>query len=1060
MGLVVALAFWAYRLLAVPFIEPTAKAPAPSLAQTRGSAGRGQPENLQELQVRELARWFKPDDWPLRKKPKVLENSRGKLLLDEYTTLPDGRVRVKPCAMVFLPDRETASEEERLRQAVILEAPEGAILEFDQPFELTRGSVGKLVAGTLQGAITIRSDYREPGPADDLLIETRDVDLDADSITTGSPIKFRFGDTRGSGRGMKIELLSDTAQTNRYGPQISGVKSLTLLRNVQVRMMVNGGSENAFSGRGPEKATLADGKPAAQTPLEVSCRGPFHFDAEENFCTFEEHVDVLRIRRNGPGDQLACQLLKILFERVNAGAADSDSNTAGEGKLQAKRLEARGDPVTIRSPIDQVAGRCQALDYIVATRQVHLIGTSANVELEREDKVVVARELHYEPGETGRIGRIKAVGPGRLTGNSPDDPTKNFEVRWAKELLSYPVETEQLVTIDQDAYASSPGTGSLAADQIHLWFKESPDAPRGELPANGADGVTPRRLLAQGHVRFDSSQLTGTTDKLETWFTQVDVARPPQAGYPRPGHAVRIVAYEARPSREQSPQPAQIRERRRVGPGESSQSTLIPVQYREVQPEAAAAQPTPASAAANPSAGPTLAQPGAAAPAAPPAAPRSARAVPVGDPNQRFEVSGRLLQIQVRLSGATSELTEALVDGMARFAEVESPQASEKPLLVQGDRLHVVRLTPTATAVAVTGKPARVDGRGLSMHGDEINLNQQTNRLWIDGPGGLSLLVDQDKQGHAEGPRQLDVTWRGKMRFDGQQAIFEHKVEANRPNQLLKTANLEVNFDKRVDFVETKQEARPQVKSVHCRQGVEGVSQTFDERGLLTIERLNTADLMVNQISGELAAQGPGWITRVTRGPPASEATLPNLNAANAAKEPTAKDRDGLNYMHVRFQKGMSGNIHRKQVRFDEQVKAIYGPVAAWNSVIDPDADGGLGPESALLTCDRLEAMQMPGVGGSEPHMELDASENAFVEGQTYTARANRITYNQAKDLMVLEGAGRVAAELSQQQRVGGPVKNLAANKIKYWKSSNHVQVDDARFLDLGQLPQGKPGRK
>ena len=99
-------------------------------------------------------------------------------------------------------------------------------------------------------------------------------------------------------------------------------------------------------------------------------------------------------------------------------------------------------------------------------------------------------------------------------------------------------------------------------------------------------------------------------------------------------------------------------------------------------------------------------------------------------------------------------------------------------------------------------------------------------------------------------------------------------------------------------------------------------------------------------------------------------------------------------------------------------------------------------------------------VGGAEPHMELDASDNAFVEGQTYTARAHRITYNQAKDLMVLEGAGRAAAELSQQQRVGGPIKNLSANKIKYWKSSNHVQVDDAKFLDIGQLPQGKKGKQ
>ena len=154
-----------------------------------------------------LTPWFSPGDWELTS-PKVIESPRGKLLLHEYETLADGRLKIKPCTLIFLSEgRGRTAEADRNRKAVILQAPEGAILKFDTPVDLKQMKIGKLVGGVMMGPITIRSDQRLPGPQDDLLINTtRRRELIGDRIVTPHPVDFRLGPNRGNGRELEIRL--------------------------------------------------------------------------------------------------------------------------------------------------------------------------------------------------------------------------------------------------------------------------------------------------------------------------------------------------------------------------------------------------------------------------------------------------------------------------------------------------------------------------------------------------------------------------------------------------------------------------------------------------------------------------------------------------------------------------------------------------------------------------------------------------------------------------------------------------------------------------------------
>jgi hypothetical protein len=110
-----------------------------------------------------------------------------------------------------------------------------------------------------------------------------------------------------------------------------------------------------------------------------------------------------------------------------------------------------------------------------------------------------------------------------------------------------------------------------------------------------------------------------------------------------------------------------------------------------------------------------------------------------------------------------------------------------------------------------------------------------------------------------------------------------------------------------------------------------------------------------------------------------------------------------------------------------------------------------------MMTSDRLAVAEVPSIAIDEHTYELEATGNTLVENTAYTARAARLTYAQAKDLLVLEGDGRTDARLFRQQRLGAKPEEAAARKILFWPSTNRVSVDSARFLDLTTPPSGQP---
>jgi len=1000
--LVVLAAAGFYRLAVVPVVEPRIRDLAVGIEMTPEEAAAIRARADRRLAA--LGDIFPAGAWE-RDDPIVLESRQMRLLFKDYQSLPDGRVNLVPCTLVVLPDRGRSAEGSAGR-TIVMRAPQGAVLEFDEPLDLRQGRLARLVGGSLRGQVTIRGTASAPGVEDDVEIVTRDIELDELEIRTGEAVQFRHGRSHGSGRGLHARLTPRATPRGPdslgQGPNIGGVDSIRLDRDVRIRLE---GLAGGLIPGGQTPAAAAENEPAP--PVLVSCRGSMTFNVSANVITLADHVDVVRATPDGGSDQITCDLLAILL------AAEAAAEPGGHrGPLKPAEIQAKGAPVVARSSSAALEARAARLGYEIATRRILLDGPEP-VSLVARGSEMEARTIDYCPGPPGDPGALMAVGPGWLRVASPGQPPA--QARWQQWLRMRPDGAGHVVSIAGDADVAVEARGRLAAAEMHLWLDVVPPPPGSPPrdPAAGPDlsGVKPARMLARGMVEVGAEQLAARTDRLELWF-------------------------------------------------------------REVAPPPAPAQPPPAAAAAAPAvAQPPAAPPPVAAEPPPPAAP----------PAARITATAALVRGLVTLGPAGHELTEMSMEGQVELDEEPAGAVAlaEPALRIRGEQLQLARPTAFDARAVVSGQPATVVGRGLDLEGPLVEFDRGRNRVTVDGAGRLSLPMPAGGPGldglslTGGGPPppaagdagRLDVTWKGRLDFDGQTARFVEDVVSDAGTTVVRSGSLDVVFDEPFEFGAARggpparpAGRQPEVARIACGSGVRIESETVSETGEKSVERLFVRDLVVERASGAVSGTGPGRLTSTRLGQP--PAFTPPAGPGGPAVTPVAAASRpaGLTYLGVDFQRGLSGNIHRRQMEFHQRVEAIWGPVAGWGDTLDPHAPGGLPAGAVTIASDVLGVGQAPPLPG-QPRgtLELAAGGNVLVEGESFTARSARLSWSEAKDLLVFEGDGRSDAQLFRQLKVGGQPSTASAGRILYWRELNRVEVEDARYLDLDQLGSG-PG--
>jgi hypothetical protein len=1002
----VLVAYLAYATLAVPWIEPTLPR----------SAGGGDVAGSRRLthhdqRRRILASLFPEGAWELNDSHvKVLETEYGMLLLLDYRTGAGGQLEIQPCTVVLeIPSKDPA----RPPRHLALQAPQGAVLQFDRDIDLRRAEIGRPVGGRLQGEVRIFSPPSAPGADDALQIVTQNVQMDAGRVWTPYEVSFRFGRSHGAGRGLTIELLSANSGGSRNvdATSIAGVRRLDLARLEKAHLEAP--PEGLFSDRSQPASGAAKKSPVKdllEAPLEITCQGLFRCDFEELVASFEDEVEVRRLHPNGRPDQLSCQLLEIFFSSPGGSPFGPSEPAAAQSLLKKseadpvdkstlRKVVAVGRPLVLRAPSVGAFVKADRMEYDLEARRLRLEnqqplslspreGASGAI-LEHQGRHFEAPRLQYELGPPHRLGRLWAAGPGFFRGpvaqssrHFPELPEGAiFEFSWRREIHLRPHDGLHVASATGGAAARVGEIGGFEAGELHVWLREIPDDSRPTPAAGDAPRyqILPDRLLAQGSVNFHSPRLSGAAGKLEAWFE------------------------DAAPSADPDRSP-DLLARGRDDAGLHQQTA--------------------------------------------------------------YDVRGDLVQLRVLRRGDRAMLEDATLRGHVVLRETQTSKRGEAPLTVAGDLVELRGGSGQAARLRVLGDPqanllAQAAARGMAFSGWRLHIDQGANRVWIDGPGKLMLPLKKESltrfaAGPAparQGPSSISVAWRKGLDFDGRRVLIEEQVETRGDGQVIRSDSLQAFLARPLDLSRTEQLEQTEFARLlfggrrEDGRGVVVENQTHERGALQSMDKAQTRNLELDLLAGRMRADGPGWIESVRQG----GFDMPGLPPAGPAA--AAKSR-GLSFVRVDFQEAITGqslsqDMSQWTMTFHGGVETIVGPVVRWEERLHADSPSGLGPRGMLLTSREMSITQMGLSPEGNPLLELAATGRPQIESQSFRANGDRLSYDGSKGLLVLEG-GREDARFWRRTETGAETHG-AAQRIQYWPRDNHLEAD-LRSLDLTGL--------
>lgn len=414
--------------------------------------------------------------------------------------------------------------------------------------------------------------------------------------------------------------------------------------------------------------------------------------------------------------------------------------------------------------------------------------------------------------------------------------------------------------------------------------------------------------------------------------------------------------------------------------------------------------------------------------------------------------------------GDEMELTDLTVAGNVEIRR--DPAGSEgRELMLRGNLLQVSEINGGRARVEVRGTPAEAGAEGLVLRGQEIYCEQASNLMWIPAQGEMVTPPRElpGNNGGAPAP-PMTITWGGGMRFDGKTIAFQGGVEAHgqqvasngdSANFLIRGTDLFVELNRHIDFVRpgNLDEQDVDLASLRFPGQVWLENRTLGpDRQWKSWEEMQVTDLRLDNATGKLEGDGPGWLSSIRLNSSSSEPSLvPGL----------APPRSKLIHIQVHFQRAMAGNVKHREVEFYDHVRTVYGPVEDWQQRLDPER-GPLGTGGFELASDRLHLAEIPSADNPKnSHHEIRASGNVQVRGERFTAKGHELSYDDGKDLLILRSDGRGYATVTEHG--GGGSTEAATFYIR--PKTKEIKTSSLRSLEFGPLstkpkaePQAPPG--
>ena len=1106
-------AYSAYARVVVPMIKGpayqvrrTAVVPPDDLPEKRDNKSR-------------LYSLLPSDGWELGK-CKTLYTSQGTLLFQEMNRLDDeGNYALKPFTMIMNDHQSGTAFASGLDTTVpptVLRCAE-AKLGFDGPILLTGNSKTSMRTASLDGEVTIFRPSPTPEKDETLKLVTRDVKVSANTIVALSEVAFSFGPHRGNGKTLTIELEHgpDASRINRDFSSIKGVSAVRLATLERLRIEPGSLEKSATpTVQTPSQQSPAAILSAANVPIDVTCAGPFRFDYASRTATFNEKVFIKQL--DSFGDNLNCHQLMVVF--ADAPQTSKPAPTAAELMPPAvgaiKRLIAVGDRETGK-PVVMIANsrkmnitgdelEYRASDNHISCRskdQVSIISPELNV---------TARSLAYGITPDGALGDLDAVGPGEFF-RKTSDVKENLFLRWQRNLTIrkrvFPETNrvtagrntiEKMIVVDGKAELLVQETTHVTSDKLNIAMHEIPEVEfSGKVASDGQSKFRylPSEVFADSPVTIMSPNVDGEAGKLlVTW--------------PQPNLKALKTHKTLSLNRTNERTRWRVLKPQTNGTvGTVPADTFSPTQFKDLAggqygvyqanrfDQPAAATQTELVKRDN-----TVVFDGS--------------AEPTKDPLKqyiRFKGDEVRVRLQSNSSGddpSTTELMDLKVDGNCLVHQYPSRDSKEKPLRISGDELRIVPQGKEIYRMLVAGNEnslALVDAQGLQLSGDAIHLDQESNKLWVDGSGDMKVRQEKKPnpsvanraQTQALAPMgDIDLQWAGGMVFDGAKIYFERNVmmtsfgEKGSPDQsVTRTLSqaLSISLAEKVDFRQLsgersvgqvdmtemvlvnhipdqlrvfKRSAPSPSDNAHFNSPDAPIifqNETFDKRGnILSQRRIAVPQATINAQTNQVIAPGPGKILahmavqekdrRSNSAGGGATASWGGLGALAGSKD--GRSGDGINFLQVNFEDRLVASLTDKQLNITGNIRTAFAPVNRFTDTVDPDARQL--PKGAMkMRCDHVLLSQWQPSGTATAQNEMVATGNVHVASPGFDAVSERITYTDSNDQVVVEGSARSPAKLWHRPTVNAEKQQLLAKKIIYHPSSGMAETQGVQSMNV-----------
>ncbi len=431
------------------------------------------------------------------------------------------------------------------------------------------------------------------------------------------------------------------------------------------------------------------------------------------------------------------------------------------------------------------------------------------------------------------------------------------------------------------------------------------------------------------------------------------------------------------------------------------------------------------------------------------------------------------MRLNVIMRGQTTVPSTLTCDGNILLREIPQTAADQQPLEVRGGQLFVDQLeskTPHVVlkgAHTATSQLAQLSARGVTLLTDTVEMDGHNNRMWSDGPGEATMLMDRDLQGNASPtPTPVKIHWQGGLRFDGQVITFDRDVVVASADSTMHCDRMLATFATPIKFGQHVEQTATSPRQIECLGQVTIENVSRDTGGLTSHDRIQLGRLTINQQTGAVFGEGPGVIRSTRYGAGLGGfGAAPTSQSQTTAPPPPGASGSKLHFLRVDFHTGLDGNLYTREVTFHDRVRAVYGPVDSWEQELDLTRPESLPPESMTLTSTVLRVNEDPlgartapnpnGAGGKPMGpLQLQAKGDVRIDGKTlaqgeFSIQADRASYDQMKDQFILEGEPRTPAKLWRRTQAGVDERPLESNRIYYDRKTNSPSLQGFQYLEI-----------